>query len=92
MILQIQRKGKKLLLNEAELHAYMDAKITEIGRFVSSLTVALIMVTLVAILTIFKAGAIFLYALIFLPVLARVYIGNKISGWLRSKFQDLIGI
>lgn len=92
MVLQIQRKGKKLLLQEDELHAYMDTKINEISRLASSVTLALIMVTMVAILTIFKARDIYLYALILLPLVGRVYVGDMISRWLRKKFQDLIGI
>jgi hypothetical protein len=92
MVLQIQRKGKKLLLQEDELHAYMDTKINEISRLASSVTLALIMITIVAILTIFKAGDIYLYALILLPLVGRVYVGDMISRWLRNKFQELIGI
>jgi hypothetical protein len=92
MVLQIQRKGKKLLLTEDELHEYMDMKINEISRLASSMTLALIMITMVAILTIFKAGDIYLYALILLPLIGRMYVGDMISKWLRKKFQDLIGI
>lgn len=92
MVLQIQRKGKKLLLQEDELHAYMDTKINEISRLASSVTLALIMITIVAILTIFKAGDIYLYALILLPLVGRGYVGDMISRWLRNKFQELIGI
>ncbi|MBL7180299.1 MAG: hypothetical protein ISS65_08850 [Desulfobacterales bacterium] len=92
MVLQIQRKGKKILLTEDELHEYMDIKINEISRLASSIILALIMITMVAILTIFKAGDIYLYALILLPLVGRVYVGDMILRWLRKKFQDLIGI
>jgi hypothetical protein len=92
MILNIQRKGKKLLIKETELHAYMDTKLQEITRFVSSVILALVVITLLAILTIFKAGDIFLYALILLPLIGRKYSNDMISKWLREKFQELIGI
>jgi hypothetical protein len=92
MVLEIQRKGKKLLLQEDELHAYMDTKINEISRLASSVTLALIMITIVAILTIIKAGDIYLFALILLPLVGRGYVGDMISSWLRNKFQELIGI
>jgi len=92
MFLNIQRKGKKLLLKEAELKEYMDTKLKEISNLASSVIVALIMVTLIAILTIFKAGDIFLYALIILPLVARSYAHSMVNKWLHSKFQDLIGI
>jgi hypothetical protein len=92
MFLNIQRKGKKLLLKEAELKEYMDAKLREISSLASSVVVALIMVSLITILTIFKAGDIYLYALIILPLVARSYVYNIIYKWFNKKFQDLIGI
>ena len=92
MILNIQRKGKKLLIKENELHAYMDTKLQEITRLASSVILALVVITLLAILTIFKAGDILLYALILLPLVGRVYVNGMVSKWLRKKFEDLIGI
>ena len=92
MILNIQRKGKKLLIKETELHEYMDTKITEITRFVSSVILALVVITILAIINIFKAVDIFLYALILLPLIGRRYSNDMISKWLRNKFQELIGI
>ncbi len=71
MMLNIQRKGKKLLIKETELHAYMDTALQEITRLASSVILALVVITLLAILTIFKAGDIFLYALILLPLIGR---------------------
>jgi hypothetical protein len=92
MILNIQRKGSKLLIKETELHAYMDTKIQEITRLASSVTLALVVITILAIITIFKAGDIYLYALLALPLIGRVYVNDKISNWLRKKFQELIGM
>ena len=92
MILNIQRKGKKLLIKETELHAYMDAKIQEITRFVSSVTLALVVITILTIINIFKGGDIFLYLLIALPLIGRRYANDMISKWLRKKFEELMGI
>jgi len=92
MFLSIQRKGKKLLLREAELHQYMDKKIKELSSLASSVILALVMITMLTILTVFKAGYIYLYALILLPLIGRVYVFNVISRWLRKKFQELIGV
>ena len=92
MILNIQRKGKKLLINESELHAYMDTKLQEITRMGTSVTLALVVITILAIINIFKAGDIYIYALVALPLIGRVYVNDKISNWLRNKFQELIGI
>ncbi len=92
MILNIQRKGKKLLLKEAELTAYMDTKLNEISKLASSVITSFIMVTILAILTIFKAGDIYLYALIILPLVARSYVFNMVNKWLQKRFQELIWI
>ena len=92
MILNIQRKGKKLLINETELHEYMDTKILEITRFVSSVILALVVITILTIINIFKGGDIFLYALILLPLIGRRYANDMILKWLRNKFQELIGM
>ena len=92
MILNIQRKGKKLLLKESELKAYMDTKLNEISKLASSVITSFIMVTMLAILTIFKAGDIYLYALIILPLVARSYVFNMVNKWLLKKFQELIWI
>ena len=92
MILNIQRKGKKLLINETELHAYMDTKIQEITRWASSVILALVVITILAIINILKAGDIYLYGLIVLPLIGRVYANDMISNWLRKKFQELIGM
>ena len=92
MILNIQRKGSKLLIKETELHAYMDTKIQEITRFVSSVTLALVVITILSIITIFKGGDIFLYLLIALPLIGRRYANDMILKWLRNKFQELIGM
>jgi hypothetical protein len=92
MILNIQRKGKKLLIKETELHEYMDTKILEITRFVSSVTLALVVITILAIINIMKAGDIYLYLLIALPLIGRMFANDMISKWLRKKFQELIGM
>lgn len=92
MILNIQRKGKKLLLKEAELKAYMDTKLNEISKLASSVITSFIMVTILAILTIFKAGDIYLYGLIILPLVARYYIYGRVYKWLQKKFQALVWI
>ena len=91
MFLSVQRKGKKLLLNEAELHEYMESKIKDISSLASSGTLALVMITILAVLTIFKVGDIYLYALILLPFVGRVYVDGMITRWLRKKFKELTG-
>ena len=90
MILNIQRKGKKLLLKEYELKEYMNTKLAEISKLASSVITSFIMVTILAILTIFKSGDIYLYGLIILPLVARSYVYTKVNKWLQKIFQELI--
>jgi hypothetical protein len=92
MQLNIQRKGKKLVLRETELHQFMEAKLGEISSLGSSVVMALIMITLLSLLLIFKAGDIYIFLLVLLPLAGRVYVGDIITKWLRKKFQGLIGI
>lgn len=92
MTLNIQRKGKKLVLKELELKEYIHTRLIEISKLASSVITSFIMVTILAILTIFKAGDIYLYGLIILPLVARSYVYNKINSWLQKQFQALIWI
>jgi hypothetical protein len=92
MTLNIQRKGKKLVLKEFELKEYMHTKLIEISKLASSVITSFIMVTILAILTIFKAGDIYLYGLIILPLVARSYVYNKVNSWLQKQFQEIIWI
>ena len=90
MLLSMQRKGKKVFMNGEELQDYMSAKLNELTGLVSNLSIALIMTSLVIVFTFFKAGDIYYYALILLPLAGRWYIGGWINKWLRKKFKELI--
>lgn len=91
MILKIQRKGKKLLLIESELKEYMNTKLQEITSLASNVVIAFFMVTMVAVLTVLRAGDIFLYLLILVPLVVRRYVNDMVTSWLRKKFQELLG-
>ena len=90
MTLNIQRKGKKLVLKESDLKEYMRTKLIEISKLASSVITSFIMVTILALLTIFKSGDIYLYGLIILPLVARSYVYNKVNSWLQKQFQEII--
>ena len=91
MLLQRQIKGKKVLLQESELQEYMSAKINELTGLAANVVTALIMVSLMVVLNYIKAGDIFYFALILIPLAGRWYIGDLIKKWLRNKFKELIG-
>jgi hypothetical protein len=90
MILRMQRKGQKLLLYESELHEYISLKLNELTGLASNLVTALVMVSLIVVLTFFKARDFFFYALILLPIIARWFIGDIINRWLKNKFKELL--
>jgi hypothetical protein len=86
----IQRKGKKVLMNWEELQEYMSLKLNELTGLVSNMVIALIMTTLVVVFTFFKAGDMYFYALILLPLAGRWYLGRWVNKWLRKKFKELL--
>ncbi len=90
MFLKIQRKGKNVYLNESELQEYMSAKLNELTGLASNVVTALVMVSMIVILTFFKSGDIYFYALVLLPIIGRWFIGDFINRWLKNKFKELL--
>ncbi|MES0445128.1 MAG: hypothetical protein ABUJ92_01155 [Desulfobacterales bacterium] len=90
MILRVQRKGKKVLMEESELQEYMSAKLQELAGLFSNVVTALILVSLVVVFNFIKAKDFFYYALFLLPLIGRYYIGNMIIKWLRKIFKELL--
>lgn len=90
MILRIQKKGKKVLLVESELQEYMTVKLNELTGLASNVVTALIMVSLIVVLTFFKARDFYFYALVLLPIIGRWFIGDIINKWLKNKFRALL--
>ena len=90
MFLKIQRKGKNILLDESELQEYMSAKLNELTGLASNVVTALVMVSMIVILTFFKSGDIYFYALVLLPIIGRWFIGDFINRWLKNKFKELL--
>ena len=91
MLLQRQIKGKKVLLVESELQEYMSTKLNEITGLATNVVSALIMVTLVVVFDFIKAGNVFYFALILLPLAARRFLIDLIRKWLTKKFKELLG-
>jgi hypothetical protein len=90
MMLSIQRKGKKVLMNGEELQEYMSLKLNELTGLVSNMATALIMTSLVIVFTFFKAGDMYFYAIILLPLAGRWFLGGWVNKWLRKKFEELL--
>ncbi|MGA9176396.1 MAG: hypothetical protein WBZ05_04055 [Desulfobacterales bacterium] len=90
MLLSIQRKGKKVLMNEEELQEYMSLRLNELAGLVSNITIALIMTSLLVVFNFLKAGDMYIYALILIPLVARWYIVGMVNKWLRKKFKELL--
>ena len=90
MLLNLQRKGKKVLMNEEELQEYMSVKLNELAGLLSNMAIALIMTSLLVVFTFFRAGDMYFYALILLPLVGRWYMGGMDNKWLRKKFKELL--
>ena len=90
MLPSIQRKGKKVLMNEEELQEYMSRKINELAGLFSNITIALIMTSLLVVFNFLRARDMYFYALILIPLVARWYIAGMINKWLRKKFEALL--
>jgi hypothetical protein len=90
MMLSKQRKGKKVLMNWEELQEYMSLKLNELTGLVSNMAIALLMTSLVVVFTFFRAGDMYFYAIILLPLAGRWYLGKWINKWLRKKFKELL--
>jgi hypothetical protein len=90
MLLSIQKKGKKVLMNEEELQEYMSLKLNELAGLVSNITIALIMTSLLVVFNFLRAGDIYFYALILIPLVARWYIVGMVNKWIRKKFKELL--
>lgn len=92
MLLRIQSKGNKVVMNSIELEEYMSAKLNELNGLISNMLLALTMTSLVVVFTFFKAGLIYYCALILLPVAGRWYLGDMVNKWLRKKFKELLDV
>ena len=90
MLLNIQRKGKKVFMNQEELQEYMSAKLNELAGLLSNMAIALIMTSLLVVFTFFRVGDMYIYALILLPLIGRWYLGGMVNNWLKKKFKELL--
>ncbi|MBW1728636.1 MAG: hypothetical protein JRJ62_13905 [Deltaproteobacteria bacterium] len=90
MILRMQRKGKKVLLYESELKEYMSAKLNDLTGLASNVVIALVMVSLIVVLTFFKSRDYYFYALVLLPIIGRRFVGDIVNRWLKNKFKELL--
>ena len=77
-------------MNSEELQEYMSVKLNELSALMANMIIALAMTSLVIVFTFFKAGDIYFYALILLPLIARWYLGGMVNKWLRNKFKALL--
>jgi uncharacterized membrane protein len=89
MILNIQRKGKNILIEQAVLQEYMTKKINELTGLATNVIAALIMISFIPVLSFFKAGDLYYFALLLIPLVGRHYLGNLVNRWLTKQFKEL---
>jgi ABC-type transport system involved in cytochrome bd biosynthesis fused ATPase/permease subunit len=95
--LDYKRKGGKLIVNQDQLKKYLDQKLRDLGMFISSIIVALVIISVLVVIQTFKASDVFLYALILIPyalilipLLARGFIYTRIEKNLHKRFAELL--
>lgn len=92
MILRITRKGNKLLLEEAEFQAYMVKKFRELINLSTNVVAALIMISLIVVLTYFRVADYVYFGLIIIPLIGRAFVREMVAKWLRKHFEELLKI
>jgi hypothetical protein len=92
MNLNIQKKGKKIVLVESEFKEYMFKKLDELTGLASNTVAALIVATMLVVLSAFKANDYLYWALLLIPLIGRLYIIKIVNNWLRKQFQEILGV
>ena len=90
VIVDSKRKGDKLIVNHTQFQKYLEEKLHDMTNFLSNVITALIILSVMVFIMIFKAGDIYLYGLILLPLIARGFLYNRISANLHKKFAELL--
>ena len=88
--MEFKRKGGKLVISQAKLDEYLDKKLHDLGNFMSNIMTAIIILSIMVVIQIFKASDIYLYGLILLPLIARGFLYTKMESYLRRTFAELL--
>ena len=90
MILRITKKGNKLSVEEAEFQEYITKQFRELINLSTNVVAALIMISLIVVLTYFKVPEYYLFGLIVIPLIGRTFIREMVAKWLRNHFKELL--
>ena len=90
MILRYTRKGKNLLVEEAEFQEYITKQLRELINLSTNVVAALIMISLIVVFTYFKVSDYFFLGLIIIPLIGRTFIREMVAKWLRKHFKELL--
>jgi hypothetical protein len=90
MILRITRKGKNLLVEEAEFQEYITKQLRELINLSTNVVAALIMISLIVVFTYLRVSDYFFLGLIIIPLIGRTFIREMVAKWLRKHFKELL--
>jgi hypothetical protein len=90
VMIDYKRKGDKLIIEQTQLNKYLEQKLHDLTNSMSNTTTALIIVSIMVVIQIFRASDIYLYGLILLPLIARGFVYNRISKGLHKRFEELL--
>lgn len=90
VFLKIQKKGSLVMIEQTDLRDYMEAKLRDFSGWLTNGIMALIMISLIVVLTFFQAPDLAYLALILIPVFGRHFFSQLVADKLRDHFKELV--
>ncbi len=90
MTLRVQKKGSKILLDETEFQEYINKQLQELINLSTNVVAALIMISLIVVLTYLKVADYVYFGLIIIPLIGRTFIMEMVAKWIRKHFKELL--
>ena len=92
MILRVQKKGSKILLDETEFQEYINKQPQELINLSTNVVAALIMISLIVVFTYLRVADYAYFGLIIIPLIGRTFIMEMVAKWIRKHFKELLKI
>lgn len=89
VFLRVRKKGSLVMIEEGDLRAYMEAKLRDFSGWLTNGIMALIMISLIVVLTFFQAPDLAYLALILIPVMGRHFFAQLVADKLKNHFKEL---
>ncbi|MBW1982566.1 MAG: hypothetical protein JRJ12_15250 [Deltaproteobacteria bacterium] len=87
-----KKKGNKLIIKQEDLDKYLDKKLQDLSNLLSNTIIAVIILSVMVVIQVFRASDIYLYGLILLPLIAKGFVYSRIEAHLRKSFKELLSL